>query len=317
VKTVGWLGGAVSVLVAGILVLTVIGGVAALALPATASRAASADVPAGVLALDQAAAADCPGLPWTVLAAIGTVESDSGRSQLPGVQSGANAAGAEGPMQFEPATFARYARPVPPGGADPPSPYDMTDAVWAAARDLCANGADGGQNLPGAVLAYTHDPAYVARVLALAATYGAPAAAGAAGSKAGEAAADWALAQVGTPYAWGAEAPGVGFDCSGLVQAAYQAAGIRLPRVAQDQFDAGPQLPPGTVLEPGDLVFFGVSGHEVEHVGLDVGTENGQAVMVDAPHAGADVRVEPFPSVPGSAFGSAAYLGATRPGNAA
>jgi hypothetical protein len=44
-------------------------------------------------------------LPWTVLAAIGTIESDNGQSELPGVQSGANAAGAEGPMQFLPATF--------------------------------------------------------------------------------------------------------------------------------------------------------------------------------------------------------------------
>jgi cell wall-associated NlpC family hydrolase len=56
---------------------------------------------------------------------------------------------------------------------------------------------------------------------------------------------DWALAQAGTPYVWGGETPGAGFDCSGLVQAAYQAAGISLPRVAQDQFDAGPHLPAG------------------------------------------------------------------------
>jgi cell wall-associated NlpC family hydrolase len=67
----------------------------------------------------------------------------------------------------------------------------------------------------------------------------------------------WALAQVGTPYIWGGEAAGVGFDCSGLTQAAYRVAGVALPRVAQDQFDAGPRLGSGTMLEPGDLVFFG------------------------------------------------------------
>lgn len=55
--------------------------------------------------LDRQAADQCPGLPWSVLAAIGRVESDSGRSTAPGVASGANSAGAEGPMQFEPATF--------------------------------------------------------------------------------------------------------------------------------------------------------------------------------------------------------------------
>ena len=104
--------------------------------------------PPAMLALYQAAAATCPGLPWTILAAIGTVESDNGQSTLPGVHSGANAAGAEGPMQFEPATFAEYDEPVPPGGAVPPSPYDPTDAVYAAARLLCANGGSGGPTSP-------------------------------------------------------------------------------------------------------------------------------------------------------------------------
>ena len=70
-----------------------------------ASSAATATIPPAMLALYQDAAATCPGLPWTVLAAIGTVESDNGQSTLPGVHKGANAAGAEGPMQFEPSTF--------------------------------------------------------------------------------------------------------------------------------------------------------------------------------------------------------------------
>ena len=89
------------------------------------------------------------------------------------MHSGANAAGAEGPMQFEPATFAAYDEPVPPGGASPPSPYDPTDAVYAAARLLCADGAAGGADLSGAVYAYNHSASYVAEVLALAQTYAA------------------------------------------------------------------------------------------------------------------------------------------------
>jgi len=123
----------------------------------------------------------------------------------------------------------------------------------------------------------------------------------------------WALAQVGTPYIWGGEKQGVGFDCSGLTQAAYKVAGVALPRVAQDQFDAGPRLGPGTVLQAGDLVFFGGGSGDVSHVGLYVGVQDGRTMMVDAPHTGADVRVEAFPTTPGAAFGSEIFVGATRP----
>lgn len=118
---------------------------------------------------------------------------------------------------------------------------------------------------------------------------------------AGGVAVHWALAQVGTPYVWGGETPGVGFDCFGLVQ----------PRTAQEQYDAGPQLPPGVPLLPGDLVFFGASTDDVTHVGVYVGMDGGRAVMVDAPHAGADVRVEQIPISPGSAWGRDVVVGAS------
>jgi membrane-bound lytic murein transglycosylase B len=74
-------------------------------------------------------------------------------------------------MQFEPATFSEYAEPVPPGGADPPSPYDAVDAIYAAARLLCANGAANGADLTAAVFAYNHSASYVAEVMTLASTY--------------------------------------------------------------------------------------------------------------------------------------------------
>jgi cell wall-associated NlpC family hydrolase len=282
-----------------------------------ASSAATAQIPPAMLTLYQEAAATCPGLPWTILAAIGTVESDNGQSNLPGVHSGANAAGAEGPMQFEPRTFAAYDEPVPPGGANPPSPYDPTDAVYAAARLLCADGAAGAADLSGAVYAYNHSDSYVAQVLALAQTYAdsSPATTAETGSSdsAGAVAVSWALAQIGTPYVWGGETPGVGFDCSGLVQAAYAVAGVSLPRVAQDQYDATSKVAAGAVLEPGDLVFFGGGPDSIDHVGLYVGVVGGQNVMVDAPHTGADVRAEAFPATPGASFGSLLYVGATRP----
>ena len=271
------------------------------------SATATSEIPAAMLTLYEQAAASCPGLPWSVLAAIGQVESDQGRDDA------TSSAGAEGPMQFLPSTFAEYDEPVPPGGANPPSPDDPTDAIYAAARDLCANGARDGADLSAAVFDYNHSESYVAEVLDLANSYGETAAETVATGTAGGIAVDWALAQVGTPYVWGGETPGVGFDCSGLVQAAYEAAGVSLPRVAQDQFDAGPQLPPGAPLEPGDLVFFGGGPGDVEHVGLYVGVQDGQAVMVDAPHTGADVRVEPFPTTIGASFGDEGFVGATDP----
>jgi cell wall-associated NlpC family hydrolase len=122
---------------------------------------------------------------------------------------------------------------------------------------------------------------------------------------------EYALAQIGTPYRWGGETPGVGFDCSGLVQAAWAAAGVHLPRVAQAQFDTGPLLPPGSPLMPGDLVFFGPDAGGVTHVGMVV---DAAGLMVDAPHTGAFVRLEPFPVLVGAHWGGDLYLGATRPG---
>jgi cell wall-associated NlpC family hydrolase len=285
-----------------------------------ASSAATANIPPAMLALYEQAAITCPGLPWTLVAAIGTVESDNGQSTLLGVHSGANSAGAEGPMQFEPATFGEYDEPVPPGGATPPSPYDPTDAVYAATRLLCANGGAGGADLSGAVYDYNHSSSYVAQVLALAQSYaaastgssgGTPTLTAAAG--AGALAVSWALSQIGTPYVWGGETPGVGFDCSGLVQAAYAVARVSLPRVAQDQYNTTPKLASEAPLAPGDLVFFGGGPGSIDHVGLFVGVVDGQDVMVDAPHTGADVRAEAFPATVGASFGSLLFVGATRP----
>jgi cell wall-associated NlpC family hydrolase len=273
-------------------------------------------IPAAYLDLYTQAAAVCPGLSWTTLAAIGTIESANGTSDLPGVHSGHNSAGAEGPMQFEPATFNRYDQPVPPGGANPPSPYDPTDAIYAAARDLCANGARNNTDLAAALYSYNHSPAYVAQVLAQGALYAqmfGTDSSSQAGAAVAVVAVAYAETQIGTPYRWGGETPGLAFDCSGLAQAAYHAAGIRLPRTAQAQYDTGPHLPPTVSLQPGDLVFFGANPTAVSHVGIYIGTDNSQTVMIDAPHTGAAVRVEPIPSTPGSPWGGDIFLGATRP----
>ena len=148
-----------------------LGGTAGMSTGATAGIGTISPLPAPMLAIYVQAAGACPGLSWTVLAAIGTVESGNGTSTLPGVHSGANSAGAEGPMQFEPATFYEYDYPVPPGGASPPSPYDATDAVYAAARMLCADGATKAGGLAGAIFDYNHASWYVSEVLALSSFY--------------------------------------------------------------------------------------------------------------------------------------------------
>jgi len=82
---------------------------------------AVADIPPAMLALyRQAGTTICPTMPWQILAAIGTIESANGQSNLPGVHSGHNPAGAKDPLQFEPATFAQYNTPDPDRRRQPP-----------------------------------------------------------------------------------------------------------------------------------------------------------------------------------------------------
>ena len=160
-----------------ILLVTASTGTPAQAAPAATGLAgaptalAMSGIPADYLAWYMAAAKTCPGLPWSVLAGIGEVESGHGRSALPGVRSGSNGAGAEGPMQFEPATFAQFAVNADPG--QPLSPYDPADAIYTAAAMLCANGARGGTpaGIEQAVFAYNHAQWYVSEVMAWAARY--------------------------------------------------------------------------------------------------------------------------------------------------
>lgn len=135
------------------------------------SEAALVDIPSRYLTVYRRAASTCPGLDWTILAAIGKIETNHGRSPLPGVHSGSNGAGARGPMQFLPATFAAYDQPIPPGGSNPPSPYDPVNAIYAAARYLCDSGARHRRDLYGAIFAYNHAHWYVRKVLGQAEKY--------------------------------------------------------------------------------------------------------------------------------------------------
>ncbi|MER6538497.1 NlpC/P60 family protein [Streptomyces sp900105755] len=93
----------------------------------------------------------------------------------------------------------------------------------------------------------------------------------------------FARAQIGKPYVWGATGPG-SYDCSGLSQAAWKAAGVSLPRTTYDQVNAGTTVSLADA-RPGDLVFF---YDDVSHVGIYIG--NG--MMIHAPKPGAYVREE-------------------------
>jgi peptidoglycan DL-endopeptidase CwlO len=95
-----------------------------------------------------------------------------------------------------------------------------------------------------------------------------------------------AESQIGVPYVWGGETPGVGFDCSGLVQWAWGQAGVSLPRTSGAQFGATTQVPLADI-EPGDLLFYGPDGSE--HVAMYIGG----GMMVEAPETGETVHNTP------------------------
>ncbi|MEV7087891.1 bifunctional lytic transglycosylase/C40 family peptidase [Streptomyces sp. NPDC093085] len=124
-------------------------------------------------------------------------------------------------------------------------------------------------------------------------------------SKQAAAAIYFAQQKLGTPYLWGGNGTadqGGRFDCSGLTQAAYRTVGIELPRVANDQYNAG-KHPSRQELLPGDLVFFSddlTDSRAIRHVGIYVGG----GYMINAPYTGAVIRFDKIDTPD--------YFGATR-----
>ncbi len=152
-------------------------------------------------------------------------------------------------------------------------------AQEAAAAEAAAAGGAVGESAPAAAAAPTTAPQAAA----------APAPAGG-GSGAAQAAVQTALAQVGDPYVWGAGGPNA-FDCSGLTQYAYAAAGISLPHSSRMQAQMGTAVS-RSQLQPGDLIFY---YSPVSHVSMYVG--NGQ--MVHASTSGQPVKVVSVDSMGG------------------
>ena len=294
-----------------------------------AATAATA-IPAAYLADYREAGAQY-GIPWPVLAGIGQVESGHGRSDAPGVHSGANPAGAAGPMQFGIRGLAGNTwggAPIHPAsehtggyGTDGDhdgivNVYDPGDAIPSAAAYLKAHGAPA--SMQAAMFAYNPSGGYVTEVFGWAARYAAgsaqiiaaaedpaceqagpgPLPAGTAGKVIA-----YAEAQLGKPYLWGATGPDA-FDCSGLTMMAYRTAGITIPRTSQQQWAQGHRVPASRA-RPGDLVFFAGSDGTMTSPG-HVGIVTGNGTMIDAPRIGETVRAENY-------AGSPDLAGFTRP----
>jgi cell wall-associated NlpC family hydrolase len=295
-----------------------------------ASGQAGTSIPANYLQLYRKAGQQY-GIPWNLLAAIGKVESDHGRDPGSGVRSGANFAGAAGPMQIGIGGAAtnnwggapRHRANAHVGGYGTDGNgdgwddvYDPADAIPAAARLLKAHGAPA--HIRQAIFAYNPSTDYVDHVLSVADSYarhGAEAIA-AADNPACEQPADngplpgnavaakviaFARAQLRKPYVYGATGPD-SFDCSGLTMSAYRSAGVTIPRLSDAQYWWGAKVPTGQE-QPGDLVFFDYKpGHSGPgHVGIVYNPAAG--TMIVAPHTGANVHFQSYKNYPGGPVG--------------
>jgi cell wall-associated NlpC family hydrolase len=272
-------------------------------------------VPAAYQHLIEQYGNSCPALSQPLLAA--QIYQESGWN--PQARS---PAGAEGIAQFIPGTWATHA--VDGDGDGRKDIHDPADGIASAAAYDCELARDvkdePGSQTDNMLAAYNAGPYrvleyhgvppiaetqnYVKSITTLARSFSRPASRIPTSAQAAGAIA-FAQQKLGTPYLWGGNgtaAQGGRFDCSGLTQAAYRAVGIELPRVANDQYNAGPH-PSRDQLLPGDLVFFSTdlkNSRAIHHVGIYVGG----GYMIDAPHTGAEIRYDPV--------NSPDYFGATR-----
>jgi cell wall-associated NlpC family hydrolase len=273
------------------LIVIVVGGIAgwqSTSAPSTPSAVAVADIPSDYLALyEQAAARD--GIDWAVLAAIGKLECDHGRSQASGCNppGTVNAKGATGPMQFVGSTWRSGTPLMTVPALGPPTTstgdgyatdgdgdglanvWDPADAIAGAARLLRANGAPA--DYRRAIYAYNHDDTYVEAVLAQANEYRAAFAPGA--STGDRLLLAWAIAHIGRfTYNLGpptdrggsvqdmqrTEPAGTTCDCSMFARWAFAQAGIDIGLTTSTQWTANGLLPSGQTPQDSAVVSRGV-----------------------------------------------------------
>lgn len=274
------------VLMLGVAIISALGGdITSCGASAAPTTTAETTIPAGLMPL-YISAEQQYGVPWSLLAAINSIESGFGQNLGP------SSAGALGPMQFMPATWRRYG--IDGDGDGRTNVMDAQDAIPAAARYLKASGAPG--DLQKAVFAYNHAQWYVDKVLSLASTFaeggnlliGTACADGPAGNGSTQAVYDAAnaLHAMHVPYNYGgghvtpaqpgpgADGPFDGLDCSSSVAWVLQHAGLDVPTMTSGGFmswgDPGPGRTVTLYTNPTHIImsivvdgrprFFGTSG---------------------------------------------------------
>ncbi|MEU7205937.1 bifunctional lytic transglycosylase/C40 family peptidase [Streptomyces sp. NPDC045470] len=315
-----WVAGGVGVgLVLCFLALLVVGTyTAAAGLAGGAGRAvglAKGAVPASYQPLVQKWGNLCPAINPALLAAQLYQESGwNPKAQSP--------AAAQGIAQFIPGTWASHG--IDGNGDGRRDVWDPADAIPSAASYDCELAkyvkdvpGDPAHNMlaaynagayrvikAGGVPAIRETQNYVRIITTLAKSFEAPVGRVPA-SRQAAAAITFAQEQLGKPYLWGGNGTpdqDGRFDCSGLTKAAYHSVDIELPRVANDQWNAGPH-PKRDELLPGDLVFFAHNLNDprsIHHVGIYVGG----GYMINAPYTGAVIRFDKIDTPD--------YIGATR-----
>ncbi|MEU9333765.1 bifunctional lytic transglycosylase/C40 family peptidase [Streptomyces sp. NPDC048290] len=316
-----WIGGGIALTLGlGFMMVLVVGvylvaGNAAGGAGGSGKALAKGSVPAVYQALVQRWGTLCPAINPALLAA--QLYQESGFN--PTAQSSAQA---QGIAQFIPGTWAAHG--IDGDGDGDRDVWDPKDAIPSAATYDCTL-AGYVKDVPGnpthnmlaaynagayAVIKYGGVPPYdetenyVRIITTLEDSFAAPTSR-VDPSEQAAGAIHYAQQKLGTPYLWGGTgtaAQNGRFDCSGLTQAAYDSVGITLPRVANDQYNAGPH-PSRDELLPGDLVFFSddlTNSRAIRHVGIYVGG----GYMIDAPRTGAVIRFDPIDTPD--------YFGATR-----
>lgn len=247
-------------------------------------------IPAVIEQFYRAAATEY-GLPWTLLAGIGMAETAHGRITA------TSSAGAQGLMQFMPATFTAYGIDGDDDGTA--DILNSADSIYSAANYLVASGAlKGADGIEQALFAYNHADWYVGDVLYYAHAYGGGTVMGTltdcppgqgnpnltplAADRVAQLVA-WAEAQVGKAYVTGGVGPDA-YDCSGLVQTGFARVGVTMPRTAQAQRDwlaagNGYQVSLGQE-QPGDVLFTSsyLGPNQIGHTGIITDPSTGTSV---------------------------------------
>lgn len=274
----------------------------------------------------------CPNMPWELIAAVAQQESSQNPNDIntaTGLPINAPNSSGQGYMQIAPATFNEYAPKVSQfvgkdNGVIPMTVTDPVDSIYVAAQILCSDGASNGNiyqalqdyncGNPSACpfgWSYGNDVEGYLQLFETEVQSG-----GAVTNPTILTVLNYARTQVANhvPYVWGGTTTN-GFDCSGLVQAAYSQANVALPRTAQDQFNATYSV---SSPQPGDLVFFGSSTTTIDHVGIYIGPDPKNpslAMMINAPTTGLDIQYMDFSPTIGAAWDASNglyYMGAHR-----